>query len=67
MRSPWSARGLAQAIAILGVVSGVVRAIKVDEIFEIKPGTDDGGCDKYDVNQWFQDSIKLADAAMPED
>ncbi|KAH6866244.1 hypothetical protein B0T10DRAFT_569629 [Thelonectria olida] len=68
---------LAQAILIFGFLSLAVQTADTDtpdsdppatllvsDVFVVKPGTEKGGCDGHDVNQWYQDAVILARAAQ---
>ncbi|KAJ4250239.1 hypothetical protein NW762_012054 [Fusarium torreyae] len=53
-------------LGILALVSGSIHAdgdttaLGVTDVFNVKTGTDKGGCDAYDVDQWYQDALYLA-------
>jgi hypothetical protein len=68
---------LAQAILIFGFLSRAIQAedtdvpdsdppadLVVSDVFVVKSGTEKGGCDDHDVNQWYQDAVTLARAAQ---
>ncbi|KAH7165152.1 hypothetical protein EDB81DRAFT_917125, partial [Dactylonectria macrodidyma] len=74
-----SVTGLARAIFVFGFIARAVQALDivvpdlspildtpkflVSDIFVVKPGTEKGGCDAYDVNQWYQDAVTLVTSA----
>ncbi|KAF4448369.1 hypothetical protein F53441_8177 [Fusarium austroafricanum] len=45
------------------------HVIQVTEVFHVKSGTENGGCDGFDVNMWFSDArflLDLTDKALLE-
>ncbi|RSL62920.1 hypothetical protein CEP54_005458 [Fusarium duplospermum] len=67
--SPSLAPWLARLIILLTFVSLSIqktlsaRAGTIDDVFHIKTGTTLGGCDNYDVVQWWNDGRTLASSA----
>ena len=54
---------LATLTIMLGFLSQITqtKARKhVTEIFEVKTGTENGGCDNYPVDEWFAEASDLA-------
>ncbi|KAH7175197.1 hypothetical protein EDB81DRAFT_874058 [Dactylonectria macrodidyma] len=64
LRSSWSVTGLVRAVAVLSIATTAVQAITVNDVFVVYGGTEKGGCDGWDIQQWYLDTQTLADAAL---
>ncbi len=53
---------LAQLLLAFGSLSQVA-CIDVGDVFIVKSGTTNGGCDEKNIEQWFQDSQTLIKSA----
>ncbi|KAJ3545558.1 hypothetical protein NM208_g2455 [Fusarium decemcellulare] len=54
---------LATLTIILGFFSQITQAQArkhVSEVFDVKKGTENGGCDNYRVDEWFEEALVLA-------
>ncbi|KAH7253121.1 hypothetical protein B0J15DRAFT_549851 [Fusarium solani] len=63
--APWLARLTILLAFVSPTIQGTIsaRAGTIDDVFHIKTGTEKGGCDDYDVVQWWNDGRVLAGAA----
>ena len=63
--APWLARLTILLAFVSPTIQGTIsaRAGTIDDVFHIKTGTEKGGCDNYDVIQWWNDGRVLAGAA----
>lgn len=63
--TPWLARLTILLAFVSPTIQGTIsaRAGTIDDVFHIKTGTVNGGCDNYDVVQWWNDGRVLADSA----
>ncbi|KAI1390200.1 uncharacterized protein F4822DRAFT_428542 [Hypoxylon trugodes] len=50
---------IAQSIILLCLLIKGVRGVTVHDVFNVKSGTTNGGCDGQNVDQWFSDSQTL--------
>lgn len=54
---------LATLTVVLGFLSQITQALdrkKVTEVFKVKEGTENGGCDNHLIDVWFDEAFDLA-------
>ncbi|KAI0975968.1 hypothetical protein F4678DRAFT_469733 [Xylaria arbuscula] len=52
-----------QVVILLGALTPAIYAVSVGDVFDIKQGTTNGGCDGKNVDAWFADAITLGSSA----